>query len=64
MKNKKLKNTNIKLSIRLYDEQFNVIFGLTKEDMKEGLKQIDEILRLKFDSDIEEFIRKGKKKNG
>jgi len=59
--NKKKKNGNYKLSVRLFDEKFNIIFELNKEDYKEGLKEIDKVLKLKFDEDISVILKRAKK---
>jgi hypothetical protein len=58
MRNNKEKDREFKLSFRLYDEKFNKIFDLNKENYKKGLKQIDKMLRLKFDESIEEILKK------
>ena len=59
-RNKKQKENGVMLSIRLYDEKFSVIFGITKHDYKEGLKEFDKLLKLKFGSDINGILRSGK----
>lgn len=59
--NKKKNTDNFKLSVRLFDEKFNVIFELNKEDYRECLKEIDKVLKLKFDEDISVILKRGKK---
>jgi hypothetical protein len=58
MRNHKENKENFKISVRLYDEKFNVIFGLTKENYKVGIREIDKILRLKLDEEIEKILKK------
>lgn len=58
MRNNKQTQQEFKLSFRLYDEKFNKIFDLNKQNYKKGLKEIDKMLRLKFDESIEEILKK------
>jgi len=61
-KNKNNKK-DLSVSFRLFDEQFNQIFGLTKKNYKEGLIEIDNLLKSKLGTGIEDILKE-KKKNG
>jgi len=63
MGKKQNRKEDLSLSIRLFDEQFNQIFGLNKTNYKEGLVEIDKLLRSKFGVGIEDILKE-KKKNG
>jgi len=56
-KNKKQKNKDISISVRLFDEKFRVIFGLTKENYKDGIKELDNLLKAKFGEGLNELLR-------
>lgn len=45
------------ISFRFFDEHFDQIFGLTKENYKKGLKEIDNLLKAKLGKDIEEILK-------
>jgi len=62
-KKKNNQNRDFSISVRLFDERFDEIFGLTKKNYKQGLKEIDDLLRLKLGEGIAEIIKK-QKKNG
>jgi len=57
--NKKGKR-DFNISFRLFDEKFSVIFGLNKKSLKDGLKEIDDLMKLKFGEGIEEMLKKKK----
>ena len=63
MGKKQDRKRDLSVSIRLFDEQFNQIFGLTKKNYKEGLIEIDNLLRSKLGTGIEDILKE-KKKNG
>lgn len=56
-KNKKEERRGISLSIRLFDENFDVIFGLTKQNYRKGLKELDDLFKAKFGEGINEILR-------
>ena len=56
-KNKKEKQRDISISVRLFDERFNVIFGLTKENYKDGIRELDSLLKVKFGEGLNELLR-------
>jgi len=41
--NKEKNKEGLNISIRLYDEKFDVVFGLTKANFKEGLGELDKL---------------------
>lgn len=55
-------NRDFSISFRLFDEHFDKIFGLTKKNYREGLTEIDDLLKAKLGMGIAEIIKK--KKNG
>ena len=59
--NKEKKKDGLNISVRLYDDNFNVIFGLTKANFKEGLQELDELLKAKYGDDLNEILRDRKR---